>query len=248
MARSPKRTKRKGSAASNASPQGDAASAKRKQATKPRKKKGRPFGATIPFDRIKKPREAKGYCLLGLKDSDIAKQWGVSLSLFYRWVRENPELKTALKEGRIYADAVVATSAVRLTAGYTVPVKTEIFDAKGALKEMKIEHRYIPPSPFMVDRWLSNRQPNFWRPRRPTSILEEEQSAARRAAAEASIGSQAGGGGAQTIRLVIEGGLPKRSTALVAQPEARENETPIDETIIEGEIVSNDENETGGAQ
>ena len=77
-----------------------------------------------------------GYALLGLRDSEIAMQLEMDTGDFKLWLKEQPMRKTAIKRGRIDADAEVAASLFsEATKGKNVTA---------------------------MNNWLSNRQKKRW--------------------------------------------------------------------------------------
>lgn len=53
---------------------------------------------------------AKNYCLLGAKDDDIARFFGVTDRTLRNWKNEHPSFAEACEHGKAYADALVARS------------------------------------------------------------------------------------------------------------------------------------------
>lgn len=42
----------------------------------------------------------------GLSDTEVMAQWGISRGTFYRWIKEQPELKEAHDTGKVMFDAI----------------------------------------------------------------------------------------------------------------------------------------------
>lgn len=84
--------------------------------------------------------------LLGLKNPEISKILCIDLATFYRWLKEYPELRQQLNDGRAPADGKVVASMYKKACGYT--------DEDGKI---------YPPDTSAGVFWLKNRQRNLWR-------------------------------------------------------------------------------------
>ena len=97
-------------------------------------------------------------CLLGATDKQLADCFEVSEQTINNWKKKYKEFNLALKEGKMYSDAMVAKALYNRALGQTVKeVKT---NEDGSSSETVKE---IPPDPTSMIFWLKNRQPDFWR-------------------------------------------------------------------------------------
>ena len=112
-----------------------------RKAAPTKSKIGRPSDYREEFTRI-----ARSLCLLGAKNTEIAAALGVNPSTLDRWMSEKIELREAVKEGRLHADAVVASSLFRNATGFTGP-----------------DGKYHWPETVAQIFWLKNRRPDLWR-------------------------------------------------------------------------------------
>jgi hypothetical protein len=108
---------------------------------------------------------AKRLALLGLKDTEIAGIFGVSLNRFMGWQGDHPELSSALMMGRDMADAHVAEGMYKRAAGYEAPAvkffKMKTADGEEIVSQNYMEH--IPPDPNAGKFWLTARRPDLWK-------------------------------------------------------------------------------------
>lgn len=107
------------------------------------------------------PEQARKLCLLGAKDSDLAKFFEITESTLNEWKKTYPELSESLKAGKELADAVIADSLFQRAKGYShKAVKILVVD-KAVVHEEYTEH--YPPDPTSMIFWLKNRRPDLWR-------------------------------------------------------------------------------------
>ena len=101
---------------------------------------------------------AKTMCLLGATDKHLADCFEVSEQTINNWKGKHKEFYLALKEGKMYSDAMVAKALYNRALGQTIKeVKT---NDDGSVSETIKE---IPPDPTSMIFWLKNRQPELWR-------------------------------------------------------------------------------------
>ena len=123
---------------------------------KPAARRGRPSKYREEF-----PEQARKLCLLGAKDSDLAKFFEVTESTLNEWKKVYPEFSESLKAGKELADAVIADSLYQRAKGYShKAVKIMVVD-KVVVHEEYTEH--YPPDPTSMIFWLKNRRPDLWR-------------------------------------------------------------------------------------
>ena len=123
---------------------------------KPAARRGRPSKFRDEF-----PEQARKLCLLGAKDSDLAKFFEVTESTLNEWKKVYPEFSESLKAGKELADAVIADSLFQRAKGYShKAVKIMVVD-KVVVHEEYTEH--YPPDPTSMIFWLKNRRPDLWR-------------------------------------------------------------------------------------
>lgn len=120
------------------------------------KKTGRPTKYTPDMARL-----ARGVCLLGAKNVELAAFLQISTSTLDAWMNEHPEFKQAVKEGREEADNKVARSLYKRALGYKHKA-VKIMQHMGAPVVVDYVEHY-PPDPASMIFWLKNRRPDLWR-------------------------------------------------------------------------------------
>lgn len=101
---------------------------------------------------------ARNMCLLGATDKHLADCFEVSEKTINTWKLKHKEFSTALKEGKMYSDAMVAKALYGRALG--VKVKEVKTNDDGTVVETVKE---VPPDPTSMIFWLKNRQPDLWR-------------------------------------------------------------------------------------
>jgi hypothetical protein len=109
------------------------------------------------------------FCLLGATNDDLADLFEVSLATVGNWLRQYPEFKKSVQEGRDVADADVALSLLHRAKGFTHP-DVKILQIEGEAKEVPY-NRYFPPDTQAAIFWLRNRRRKQWR-----ELIEHEHS------------------------------------------------------------------------
>ena len=110
------------------------------------------------------PEACRLIALLGATDKEIAAILGIAVETFDGWKRRHPELLTALRRGKIVADAKVAEALYERAIGYSYEaVKIFIQDGKPLIVPCT---KYLPPDTAAAIFWLKNRQPQLWGGRR----------------------------------------------------------------------------------
>lgn len=104
-------------------------------------------------------------CLLGLSDAEIAEYLGISAEVLWKWDNKHPSFVNARAEGRIKADARVASSLYDRATGLTI-VKQQAVKLRDGENSDKIEiveiTEEIIPDTHAAALWLSNRQRGRW--------------------------------------------------------------------------------------
>jgi hypothetical protein len=112
--------------------------------------------------------------LLGATDAQIALAFDVSINTIDNWKRTKTDFLKALKDGKIEADAKVASSLYQSAIGYShedcviLTNRKKLFDDKGKVIEEFTEPlivktvKHYPPNVKAAIKWLSARQPAIW--------------------------------------------------------------------------------------
>lgn len=123
-------------------------------------------------------RIAYKHFLLGATVEDLADLLCVNKDTIYRWAREHPKFNLALKGGRAFADANVASSLYTKAMGYSHDEEEiKVIDNK-VVRVQTVKH--YPPDTQAAIFWLKNRQPELWKERveikeQPTIALVDKQ-------------------------------------------------------------------------
>lgn len=105
--------------------------------------------------------QVKKLCLLGATDEEMADFFGVATSTFYLWQEKHENFSEAIKQGKLMADAEVASRLYQRAMGYEHQA-VKIFQFQGAPLEVPYTEIY-PPDTQAASLWLRNRQPKKWR-------------------------------------------------------------------------------------
>lgn len=89
--------------------------------------------------------QARRLCLLGCKDEELAKYFGVAVEAVDKWKQRYPAFLQAIKAGRQVADTQVAAALYKKACGY------------------REGDTYYPPDTTAAIFWLKNRQREYWR-------------------------------------------------------------------------------------
>ena len=116
---------------------------------------------------------AHNYCLLGATNDELAEFFGVSPRTIDNWIAVHPDFETAVKDGRIIADARVARGLYARAVGYDRKVEREILH-QGELRTITNVTHY-PPNPQSCIFWLRNRRRRTWRegPNDPSTPIDD---------------------------------------------------------------------------
>jgi hypothetical protein len=111
---------------------------------------------------------AEKMCHLGLTDQDLADFFEVSRATVIEWKKRFPAFGDAVKQGKLVADAEVASKLYQRAIGYKHK-EEKIFQYKGKPVVVKTVKRY-PPDPVAAKFWLTNRQKELWKDRQDHTI------------------------------------------------------------------------------
>jgi hypothetical protein len=88
----------------------------------------------------------------------------VAESTIDTWIKNIPDFGTAVKAGRVIADANVADSLFRRALGWENPKAVKIFMPAGADEPVYAPYtEIVPPDTTACIFWLKNRRPDLWR-------------------------------------------------------------------------------------
>jgi len=109
---------------------------------------------------------ARRLAMLGLTDAEIADALNIAVITLSRWKQNYPEFRQAIARGGAQADAKVADRLYVRALGYEHrAVKIFHHPDTGPVQVPYVEH--YPPDTKAALAWLSRRQPEKWRERRP---------------------------------------------------------------------------------
>jgi len=116
--------------------------------------------------------QAKKLCLLGATDEKMADFFQVSVQTLYTWKETYPDFLEAITQGKVIADAEIASALWNRAKGYThKAVKIMVVD-KEVRHEEYAEH--YPPDTQAASLWLRNRQPALWRDKTELGVTDKE--------------------------------------------------------------------------
>ena len=105
--------------------------------------------------------EAHNYCLLGATNDELADFFSVSPSTIDNWIAGHRDFESAVKSGRVVADAKVARGLYARAVGYERKVEREVI-LGGELKPVTSTVHY-PSNVQACIFWLRNRRRRSWR-------------------------------------------------------------------------------------
>lgn len=106
---------------------------------------------------------ARNYCLLGATNEELAQFFEVSPRTIDNWLAAHRAFGDAVREGRLYADAEIASRLHERGIGYVQVVERRELH-RGEEKVITTKVHY-PPDTNACMFWLRNRQPRKWRHR-----------------------------------------------------------------------------------
>lgn len=132
------------------------------------------------------PEQAYKLCLLGATDKDLASFFGCTETTINNWKNDHDEFFESIVNGKVKADAEVASSLFKTTQDRTVieqvPFKTKnvFYNEDGKrIEEEKIEivevEKVIPADFRSQSFWLRNRKSDSWRDRQEHDLTTAGQ-------------------------------------------------------------------------
>jgi len=139
--------------------------------TKKRKKPGpKP---KLPSEKLDM-EEVRKLGALGLTDTEIGEWFGLTERTINRY-KKDPVFMSALKKGKMEADANVKRALYRRAIGYSHPaVYISVYEGKA--KKTPYEKHY-PPETLACIFWLKNREPENWKDRHEYDVDKGTKSA-----------------------------------------------------------------------
>lgn len=102
----------------------------------------------------------------GLTLDQMAKELEIARSTLCKWIKEDPKLSDAVKDGRSYADSAIEDSLFNRAKGMKIVEKKTIItnDSNGnPHTRIEILEKELPPDVTAGIYWLKNRKPKEWR-------------------------------------------------------------------------------------
>lgn len=117
-------------------------------------------------------------CRNGATDEILCEKLRIGKDTLYKWKREKPQFKEALKESKEEVDLQVENALLRNALGYEYYEDT--VTNKGEVVRIK---RHKPPNTTAQIFWLKNRKPREWREKQemehsgavPVQIIDDIQ-------------------------------------------------------------------------
>jgi hypothetical protein len=120
-------------------------------------------------------RQATLLCKLGATDEELARAFAINTATIYRWQKAHPELREAIRAGKIVADIKVAEKLYELASGYeyeeaqAIKLRNVEYNADG--KKVRVSERVeivkvrrvMLPETAAAIFWLTNRQKDKWK-------------------------------------------------------------------------------------
>ena len=104
----------------------------------------------------------EGWARDGLLDGQIAKNMGVSEATYYRYKKEYPEIKEALRKGKEVVDFEVENALYTRAIGYTIRIVEQKIDKDGCVRDIERD-MHVPGDVTAQIFWLKNRKRMQWR-------------------------------------------------------------------------------------
>ena len=123
-------------------------------------------------------RIAYKFLLLGATVEALADLLGVNKDTIYQWAKKHPNFNTAMRGGRDFADANVASRLYARAMGYSHAEEViKVVDDK-IVRVNTVKH--YAPDPGAAIFWLKNRQPELWKEKveiieKPTIALVDKE-------------------------------------------------------------------------
>lgn len=107
--------------------------------------------------------------------AEIASHFGITRGTIYAWSKKNPEIQSALSEGKRVADDRVEQSLYESCFGRTEKEVTIEKDAEGNVVKSVVRTRYYPPNITAIQYWLSNRRNDTWKARQQLEFAPDSK-------------------------------------------------------------------------
>lgn len=107
--------------------------------------------------------QAYKLCLLGARNEDLAKFFGINTKTIYNWQATIEEFAEALRQGKEHADAAVAESLFKRALGYNYTSQKVVLNKSTKLHETVEYEAHQPSDTVACIFWLKNRRPDLWR-------------------------------------------------------------------------------------
>lgn len=135
-------------------------------------------GRKTLYDAANFPLLGEGYARNGLNDRQIAKNLGISKTVFYEYQHDYPEFADAIKRGRKPVDIEVENALLKRALGYDYEEKlSEVeLDAQGNPKPTKVKtvKKHVPGDVGAMAFWLKNRKKSEWKDRHSHELGGED--------------------------------------------------------------------------
>ncbi|MBY5948781.1 hypothetical protein [Photobacterium rosenbergii] len=104
-------------------------------------------------------------CLLGAIDQDLADFFEVDRDTIKNWAKKHPDFAAARKQGKVVADAEVASKLFERATGCKVRKQKVL--SNGDIVEYQEE---IPPETRAIEYWLQCRNRDKWSPKQKVEL------------------------------------------------------------------------------
>lgn len=109
-------------------------------------------------------------CLLGAIDQDLADFFEVDRDTIKNWSKKYPEFSEARKEGKMMADAEVASKLYERATGCTINKQKVL--SNGEIVEYQEE---LPPETRAIEYWLNCRNREKWSTKQKVEVSGDSQ-------------------------------------------------------------------------
>jgi hypothetical protein len=117
--------------------------------------------------------KARRFCLLGMTDEELAREFRVTLETLMEWRQSVPSFEDNIWEGRRLADGNMADGLYRLGIGCSHDA-VRIFMPAGAKEPVIVPYtRHYPPDGPTGRYWLNNRRSRDWRAKVEVKAAQE---------------------------------------------------------------------------
>ncbi len=113
--------------------------------------------------------QAYKLCLLGAIDVEMSDFFGVSEVTLNAWKKKYPKFLKSLSDGKIKADAQVASSLYKKANGYDYE-EDKSYITKDGVKVDYTDTKHYPPDTKACEHWLNNRRRQNWKNKQETEL------------------------------------------------------------------------------